>query len=76
MDPNIKVKVDGHIFHGSIRLRAKICKRPNDISEYAKSCFFTKKEMMTEEEDEKTYDNEGEEDEIPNQSLCSPNEFL
>lgn len=76
MDENVKVKFDGHVMVGSVRLRAKLCPRPDDISKYKTSCSFTLEEMLQEDPDEQVAQHVGSETESPDQNICSPNQFL
>jgi len=76
MDPNIQVQFDAHVLIGAIRLAAKLCSRPAEMSQLQELCNFTLAEMLEEDPEEKVMQHVGFETLSPDPNLCSPNQFL
>ena len=43
------------MFKGNVRIKNKLCARPDDMKDLAKECNFTKEEMQEESEGENTF---------------------
>lgn len=69
MDPEIRVKLDGHVMTGGVRVRSKLCRRVEPLNE---TCSYTQEELKEEQADEKIVIHEGSETERPDPKLCSP----
>ena len=58
---------------GSIRVRSKLCVRPQQMSLLQSKCNYTLEELLTEDPDEKTLMHIDDEIETPDHNLCSYN---
>lgn len=77
LDPKARVKFSGHLMSGSVRLNAKLCPKPNDMSDLESSCNLTKQEMLAFDPEEKLVKQEvGSEEEIPDHNICAGGEAL
>ena len=72
MDSEIKVKFDAHVMVGAVRLRARLCSLPDDLSTLSEKCTFTKEKMLEHDPDEKVMRHEASETESPDPNFCSP----
>jgi len=76
MDENIKVKFDAQVMSGSIRVRAKLCSRPDDNADLLATCNITLQEISQPDPDEAVFMSEGNELETPDHNMCFPNQLL
>ena len=72
LDPKARVKFNGHLMSGSVRLQTKLCPKPRHMMDLEKSCNLTRAEMLKYDEDEKViHGDQGFEEEIPDHNICS-----
>ena len=76
MDEMISVKFDAHVMVGAIRLKAKLCSRPDDMADLQAQCNYTLDELMEPDPEEKTMMHQASEEESPDHNLCFPNQLL
>jgi hypothetical protein len=73
MDENIKIKFDTHVMIGSVRVKSKLCVRPQQMSLLEKQCNYTLEELLEEDPDEKILMHIDDEIESPDHNICSRN---
>jgi hypothetical protein len=61
---------------GSIRVRAKLCRRPEDNIDLQSACNITFEEISSPDPDESVFSGEGNELDTPDHNMCFPNQLL
>ena len=71
MDPAARVKFNGHLMNGAVKLMTKICPKPKLNIDLETVCNLTKAEIMKDEPDEKIITQDvGSELEVPDHNIC------